>query len=333
MQKQTGAALLIITVILLIAALLSMMYATTHGIFQQKTASNQYQHNQAFEAAQAGLEFGLVYLSAHSTSIIGSASGGYINYGSSDTNITNITLANSSKYSVVYTNPTQNDYSRLTITSTGTSSDGTSSQVVSEQVSKSSSGISAATLIGSITTNGHGGNITANSAVDAGGTVDPNAVASGTIIASDSSLSSLTGDQLFTNIFGVSKATKQSQSTYYASAGMVPWATVSGSIWVNGNVSLAGNTTSGSVASPVTVIVNGTFSLAGNATINGIVYSTGDASMTGNGTVNGLMVSEGNMNFAGNGALNFNTSIVNNLVNNGSILGSYVIIPGSWKDF
>lgn len=335
MQKQKGAAILIVTVILLVSALLGMMYATTHGVFQQKTTTNQYGNNQAYEAAQAGLEFGLVYLVANSTTILASPSGGFINYGSTDTNITNITLANSSRYSIVYTNPTASNYSILTITSTGSNQDGTATEVIREQVTRSTSNISAANIIGSITVNGHGGNITGASAIHSGGSADPDAVSGGgSITSNDAALGGMTGAEFFMSIFGKSKATIQSQSTVYANEASVPWgSSLNGFVWVNGNVSLAGNTVAGSVANPVVLIVNGTYSSAGNATVNGLVYVTGDVDLRGNGTINGILFSESDLTFRGNGSLNYNTSIVNALLNNGSILGSYTQIPGSWKDF
>lgn len=335
-KKQLGAGLLIITVILLLAALLGMLYATNHSVLQEKSTSNQYANNQAYEAAQAGLEFGIVYLAKNVSTITGSPSGGYINYGSADANITNITLANNSKYSVVYTNPTQNNYTNLTITATGTSADGTATDTLREQVSRSLSSIATANVAGSVIVNGNGGNITGTTAIHSGGSADPTAVSGGgTIVGNDSSLAAMTGDELFTSIFGVSKATKQAQSTYYANANSVPWSTVSGSVWVNGNVSLSGNITVGSIANPITLIVNGTYSASGQATVNGILYVMGnvDLNLNGNGKINGILFTEGNLILSGNGNINFNTSIANTLMNNSSIVSTYTKIPGSWKDF
>lgn len=333
-KKQTGAGLLIITVILLLVILLSMIYATRHSIFQAKSTSNQYSNNQAYEAAQAGLEFGLVYLSQNPNTIIASATGGYINYGSGDTNLTNVTLANNSRYSVVYTNPTQNNFNIITITSTGTNADGTSTKTLREQVSRSSSSLASANIRGSVTVSGGGGNITGATAIHSGGSADPAAVSGGgTINANDSTLASMSNDEFFMSVFGVNKATKQAQSTYYASGGSVPWGSLSGSVWINGDTSMAGNTTDGTVANPVIVIINGNFTATGTAVINGAVYATGNIDLGGTNNVNGIVFSEGNIHFGGTSNLNFNTSIVNNLLNNGFITTSFAKIPGSWKDY
>lgn len=334
-KGQKGAAILIITVILLTVALLGMVYLASEGVFQQKTAANQTANTQAFEAAEAGVEFGLLYLNANTSTILASASGGYINYGPGDSNITNITLTNNSKYSIVYTNPTQNNYNILTITSSGVGPDGASTRAVREQVIRSTSSLSTATTIGNISSKGVGGNITGISAISSGGTADPAAVASGTITSNDSTLSSMTGDQLFMSIFGVSKATMQSQSTYYSNGSHVPWASLSGINWINSNVTLASNTTSGSVASPIVLIINGNLTMAGSGTptINGIVYVIGTASLAGTSVINGLLFSEGGINFFGTSNLDFNSTIANNLLGSGSIIVSYLGIPGSWKDY
>ncbi len=333
MQKQKGAAILIIAVILLIAALLSMIYATNHGMFQQKTATNQYADIQSHEAAQAGLEFGLAYLGANSATILANPSGGYINYGASDTNLTNVLLANNSKYSVVFTNPTQSSYTTLRMTSTGISADGTSTAVITEDVAQAASSMSTATIVGSISSSGKGGNITGANAVTAGGSVDPNAVAGGTISANNNSITDLTGLELFTSIFGISEAAQQSQSSVYLSSALVPWNTVTGAVWVTGSVSLSGNTTVGTVANPVVLIVTGSLSLSGNSTINGIVYTMGSAAFSGTSAINGFLVSQGSIAFSGNTSLNYNSSIANKLAVTGSVAGGYAIIPGSWHDF
>ncbi len=63
------------------------LFSAKFGVMQQKITGNQYRAQQAFEAAEAGLEYGLNYLDKNSaTVIIDSNSDGYIdNYTSTNT--------------------------------------------------------------------------------------------------------------------------------------------------------------------------------------------------------------------------------------------------------
>ena len=61
-KTQTGAASLAITLILLFGMTLVAFYAGRVMIFEQKTSANQYRSTQAFEAADAGLEWAVVML-------------------------------------------------------------------------------------------------------------------------------------------------------------------------------------------------------------------------------------------------------------------------------
>lgn len=61
-QRQRGAAALIVTIALFFAMLLAAAYANRNLMFEQRTATNQYRSTQAFEAAEAGLEWALAQL-------------------------------------------------------------------------------------------------------------------------------------------------------------------------------------------------------------------------------------------------------------------------------
>src|SRR4029079_10431129 len=76
----------------------------------------------------------IAFIQTNRSTIIASPSGGFITYGSSNSSLTNVTLGNGSKFSVVYTNPTANDYTLILITSTGTSADNTSTSTVRQLV-------------------------------------------------------------------------------------------------------------------------------------------------------------------------------------------------------
>jgi PilX N-terminal len=65
LQTQRGAAALIVVLMLLFAATLVTLYANRNLVFEQRTAANQYHAVQAFEAAEAGVEWALAQLNAN----------------------------------------------------------------------------------------------------------------------------------------------------------------------------------------------------------------------------------------------------------------------------
>jgi Tfp pilus assembly protein PilX len=330
-KKQLGAAALILTTILMVAAVLIMIYAANFSMLQQKSSTNQKSNNQAFEAAQAGLQFGLVYLTKNASAIIATKSGGFINYGPSDTNLTNVTLANGSKFSVVYTNPTANNYDLIQITSTGTASDGTGTHTVQELAQS----VSGASLPGTITTQSNvvaSGNVsvTGNYAVDAGGSISTSGhVNFSSTNPNDTNLTNMSADDLFTAITGVSKTTMQAQSTYYPNSSGVNYSNLSGNVWINSSVSLAGNTTVGSAANPVLLVVNGNFSGSGTVAFYGLLYVTGTTSLSGTFDLHGGLISEGQITMSGTAAT-YDSGILKKVLTG---TGTYAKVPGSWKDF
>ena len=65
MGSQRGAAALIVTLLLLFAMLLAAAFANRHLVFEQRSAANQARSTQAFEAAEAGLEWASAQLNAN----------------------------------------------------------------------------------------------------------------------------------------------------------------------------------------------------------------------------------------------------------------------------
>src|SRR3990167_3684003 len=127
---QKGAAILIFAIVLVTLSTLIIMFAGNYGVMQSKSITNISRNYQASEAAQAGLEFGINYLNQNNTTILANPVSGYIP-AYSDSNTTNVVLANNAGYSIVYSNPIANDYTLIKITSTGTSDDGTATHTSS----------------------------------------------------------------------------------------------------------------------------------------------------------------------------------------------------------
>jgi hypothetical protein len=63
--RQCGAAALVVTLLLLFAMVLMALFANRHLVFEQRSSANQYRSTQAFEAAEAGLEWALAQLNAN----------------------------------------------------------------------------------------------------------------------------------------------------------------------------------------------------------------------------------------------------------------------------
>lgn len=330
-KRQAGAALLIMTLILMLAAGLMLVYGSSYGILQEKTANNQQDANKAMAAAEAGLDYAIAFLSANASTVTGSQSGGNINY-----TIATTTQSDNSTYSISITNPTTSDYKRLQVTSTGTSPDGTSQRIVRQEVYSSGSSVQyAVTTKQNLNMSGNS-SIEGTYGVNAGGSVSQSGSSSASNVNdNDSSLSTLTDAQFFNKFFGASTATVQANSAYYATQLSVPWSTVSGNVWVDSSVVMAGDTTIGSPTSPVVLIVNGSFTGLGNITIYGLVYTMSNTSLTSiTGSVNviGGVVSEGNISTSGNSTITYDENVLGQL----PILGSgssYAKIPGSWYDF
>lgn len=362
MLRQKGAATLIITAILLSAALLLLVFSAQYGMMQQKLTSNQTRASEAFQAAEAGLEFASAYLVANSATITASPSNGYINYGASDSALTNVALSNGSQFSVVYTNPTQNNYQLIQMTSTGTSADGTSTRVVSEQAYKqqssfnfSASALKNVTLVGGAVLR----NTVNNLNVTSGGSVTIN---NGGYTMTSSGLSSFQGNiksdvqqnvstygsmsetTYFQSIFGATKAsmqsTAQASNTYYNNSGPDYSQTLNGkkgqTIYINqtngATVNIGQGVTIGSEANPVTLVVNGNLTIANGATIYGFVYAsspTAAVNLAGGARIFGGIATGGSLSISNAFQLTYTKYP---LASSGSS-GTFATVPGTWKDF
>lgn len=360
--KQIGATSFVITIILMVAALLIMLYASQNTMLQQKSSGNQLRASQAFEAAEAGLEFGISYLNANTSTVIASPSGGYINYGSANSSLTNVALANSSRFSVVYTNPTQNNYQLLQVTSTGVNSDGTSTRVVRQQVyqqsrtfnysvfsAKNVTFVGGSTLTNTVTNQNisTGGTLTINNGAytitSTGQTTTQGSIGSD-VQQNVPAYQGLSASAFFQLIFGSSTATVQSAAQsagyYYSNQGPDYSQTLSGiqgqTIYINqtngSTVSLGQGVTIGSSTKPVTIIVQGNLSIANGVRIYGFVYSSGPTTgfqLAGGARIDGGIASAGTMNISNGFQLVYNQFPL--LA--GSSNSPYAKVAGSWRDF
>lgn len=188
--------------------------------------------------------------------------------------------------------------------------------------------------------------------INAGGTISgfinestintlPGTPPTASLIPSDTSLSSMSDDQMFLSYFGVTKdAFKNSTSTTIISCNGVCNDTLMNAInegarqiWVEGNMTLNQNAVYGSVASPIMLVVNGNIELRGTMSLYGLLYcqdSTWDNTGGGDATVYGAVISEGNFKATGTPNPTYDPNVLRNLRDT---TGAYAKVPGGWRDF
>jgi Tfp pilus assembly protein PilX len=350
-----GVTTIVMTTLLLITMTLIIMFAAYNTLFAQKIFANQYRNQQAFEAAQAGLEYAMEYLNANSSAIELTATGGVVNYA-----IAKTTLTNNSSFTANINNPTASNYTLFLVTATGSSDDGTATRTVQIYMGQEANypvnsllSAGAVTLTGGATLT----NTTTNINIVSGGAVTINngadTVTSSGVTSSQGHYGSdvqqnvtayqgLTEAQLFADVFGTSEASeKATMNTYYNNTatsgnyGPLLSGVTNKSIWIdqpNGaTVSIQNGYTVGSATAPVLLIVEGTggVNIANGVTFYGYIYSSGTVSLAGGAKIYGGISTDGATNISnGVGAIAFTK--YGNLTIGSAIYGK---VPGSWKDF
>jgi len=195
--------------------------------------------------------------------------------------------------------------------------------------------------------------------IDAGGLVTnsgnlrlstlPGTPGSASILASDTSLSTLSADRMFVSVFGMDRETYRSQpaairitcagdcSTAIADAASTNPGRV---VWAQGPVSIDSNIVLGSPATPLLLVVQGDLTVAANVTLHGVLYlhdpSTDPnhaitwSTTAGSTTIHGAVVAERNLSVAGGPTVIFNPAVLRTI---NLTQGSLVRVPGSWNDF
>jgi Tfp pilus assembly protein PilX len=169
----------------------------------------------------------------------------------------------------------------------------------------------------------------------------PGTPPSASVASDDSTLSSMTDDQMFQTFFGMSKADFQNMpTTTQITCGTCGNSDIGDAInaganviWVNGDLQLNANGNFGSATHPVIIIVTGNIHANGNVNITGLVYSQAavwDNSGGGSASICGAAIAEGS--FTGQGTPNptYCSSVLSILKRT---TGAFVKVPGSWRDF
>lgn len=363
-RRAHGAATLIMTVILIVVSTLIIIFAANFSMMWEKSTSNINENSQAFAAADAGVEFAINYLKKNAATILASPVSGFI-APYSDGSTTNVTFANNSKFSVVYTNPVANNYNLIQIKSTGVSNNSASTRVIYQWVQFGSVILSPgnAPLVtqGNVTMSGNADitNTQYNTNIVSGGSVSLSGSSTTTLSSGVSSnagsiksdvqsnntiLQNMSQADFFSTYFGNnSAAVKSAMVNVYSNTTSTNYSsTLAGksgtSIWIDqtgGTATINGNTTIGSASNPVLIVVNGDLSLSGSVTIYGYIFVFGTNtidSISGNVQIIGGLAAAGDLTMAGSSTLSYSASTLNNLQKL-PVLSYYAKVPGTWRDF
>ena len=102
-------------------------------------------------------------------------------------------------------------------------------------------------------------------------------------------------------------------------------------IWLNGGLNVDTGGDIGSAAAPLAIVATGNGQFTTNATIYGLVYSQAtDWGMAGSGAITGAAMAESAVSGTSTATIAYDADILN-LLRYGT--GSFVMVPGTWKDF
>lgn len=359
-RPQQGMTTLAIAVMLLASMSFVVLFSANSGVMTQRIATNQMRAQQAFEAAEAGLEIGIQHLTGnHSAILVDGDSDGFID-AYTHANTTNVTLTNGTQYNVTYRNTTPNDLELIRITSTGLSDDDTATRTISQLVKFSpllihyspysvvvgkTIDLLGNTRITNLSTDlnlrsGAQTSLSGSAATytSSGLTSDKKALGSD-VDELNATLAGWSSNDFFNGFFGSSKTiTKKNADFYYENSTNTNYDVVlngieGAAIWIEqtGGEARIKSGTIGSVENPVLLIVNGNVRLGGTTTIYGLLYVTQDLNhATGQAQIIGGFVSEGNVRGAGNFTMSYDGIVLENMQQS---VGSFSKISGSWRDF
>ncbi len=195
--------------------------------------------------------------------------------------------------------------------------------------------------------------------INAGGTVDATGLQLsqaggildfGSVAENNATLGALDADRMFTWVFGMARNTYRQQPAAIvrncpAECDATALASLAADnpgriLWLEGDADLTAAVTIGSPtlpALPVVVVVNGNLTFSAATQIHGLVYVVGNPgapastwATAGNGVVYGAAVAEGNIGGTGTPTFSYDAAVLNNLRLQ---TGSFVRVPGGWKDF
>jgi len=350
-RSQHGGAALIVTLMLFIAMALAAFAVNRHLVFEQRSAANQARSTQAFEAAEAGLEWAQAQLNSPQrigADCLPSADPAALSFRERYLAVDSATGA----ITVAALNPScvrgaggwscscpASGPAGLSVP-TGTEPAPAFSLQFQPSgrpgaVRVSASGctsLAGACRPGSTTTADATAHTEVVLALFAGLRTPPAAALTARVAASQ------TADQFFAATFGVDKATWQRQPVVARlrcdvdCGPAIHDAIVAGSalIWVDGDLTLTAPVSLGSTSQPVVIVASGAARLDGSVTIVGAVHAASIAVSSATAIVQGAVRNEGAYAGPASPDFRFDSTVLTTLTHH---TGSFVRVSGSWRDF
>jgi len=408
-QRQRGAGTLIVVMVLFFVMSLVAAYASRNMIFEQKTSANQYRSTQAFEVAQAGVEWALAmlnggrvndfcvpnaggtsfrdrYLTISAAGVIqpGGAKPDHVMCVRTDTGWScSCPAAGSPVLSVaapgfrlLFLPAATADRPNLLklrsigctnlaancqgdgATATGSNAIAQVFAVVGLKGAISTPPAAALTAGGTVNVNGAGMTVVNTDPLANGTTIDarglvtdvglvlrttPGAPSAGSFISNDSAVPA-TANLLFASVFGMKQATYREQPativlTCPADCGATAIQNLvlknpGRTLWLEGDVDFNAAVDIGSPTSPVAIVVHGDLTASTTpVNIYGLVYNynaLGGWVPVGSPLIQGAAIAEGNLTGTGTPTIVYDRDILNRLR---LASGSFVRVPGGWRDF
>jgi Tfp pilus assembly protein PilX len=416
-SRHRGVAALVVTMGLFFAMLLVAVFANRNLVFEQRSSANQYRATQAFEAAEAGLEWAQAQLnrgqrigadcraSADPTAasfrerylaLDGSAGAGFSGRSWNNAGVTQPLQASCVRADETWRcSCPSNAHPQLTAAAStrpapafiiefapgpragvvrvvargcsslgGVCAPGSSTPIdASARIELSLAllpGLASApaaplTARGSVNAPGaslqiHNPDVAAGGlTVHAGTSVDlasaqlegpAGAALAQAVVAGDTSLATLTPDQMFAHYFGLRRGVWAGQPTVTSvdcagncAAALEAAAATASMIRIRGNAVIDGPVTLGQVSQPVLIVGDGTVQLRGPVTLNGLLYASAldwSGAVPSGASVRGALISESSYQGDGTPVLTYDTGVLDRLRTH---VGTFARVSGSWRDF
>ena len=350
-SRQHGGAALIVTLMLFFAMALAALAVNRHLVFEQRSAANQARATQAFEAAEAGLEWAQAQLNSSQrigADCLPSADPAVLSFRERYLGIDGATGA----ITAAALNPScLRSASGWSCSCPTSGPAGLSAPSGTEPAPAFSLQFQPTSRVGTVRVRASGCTSLAG-ACQPGSTTTADATAhTEVVLALFAGLrsppstamttrvaASQTADQFFAATFGVDKATWQRQTVVARlrcdvdCGPAIHDAIAAGStlIWVDGDLTLTAPVALGSVARPVVIAASGSARLDGSVTIVGAVYAASIALSSPTAIVQGAVLNEGTYTGPASPDFRVDNTVLATLTHH---TGSFVRVSGSWRDF